>query len=291
MRSSFIAALVFLLLSTGAQGGRPMSPKELSEFLGPISSKKIEWTKTVGSDFDAYAGRAMAPLSGTVNIYIGGWPHFKRDAKSTKVSGRLGMFPVTWYRKTAPDGTIRQDAALKLYDLWKVDTGSSEAAVGHRWNDRHHFETAHLYRKAKAGCIAVRESQIGNFSVARNHRRVSRAVIIGAVLPGTVVGVVRKVHRWIVFFDSFNRTVKCRIEKKGAAGGVPLQPGMRSQVIDMMFADHQTNMRRASGPQYGVEQYGFALAIRDDIGVDLRGRFPLQGKIGTGSLGDRLSIR
>ncbi|MEY2489743.1 MAG: hypothetical protein QOC70_1685 [Verrucomicrobiota bacterium] len=120
MRISFVLLLA-LLVSTHAEAGKPMPPKELAEFLGPVSSKKIEWTKSVGSDFDAYSGRAMPPLSGTVNIYIGGWPHFKRDAKSTTVAGRLGMFPLTWHRKVALDGTISQEAALKLYDAWKVD--------------------------------------------------------------------------------------------------------------------------------------------------------------------------
>jgi hypothetical protein len=121
LRSSFIILLFALLLSTSAEGGKPMSPKELAEFLGSASSKAIVWTKTVGTDFDAYSGRALPPLSGTVNIYIGGWPHFKREAKSSIVSGRLGMFPVTWHKKVAPDGTITQEAAVKLYDAWKVD--------------------------------------------------------------------------------------------------------------------------------------------------------------------------
>jgi hypothetical protein len=121
MRSLPIIFFVGLLAFTPAQAGKPMPSKELAEFLGPVSPKKIEWTKTVGTDFDAYAGRALPPLSGTVNIYIGGWPHFKRDARSTTVSGRLGMFPVTWHRKVAPDGTISQEAALKLYDAWKVN--------------------------------------------------------------------------------------------------------------------------------------------------------------------------
>jgi hypothetical protein len=98
-----------------------MPPKELAEFLGPVSPKVVEWTKTVGPDFDAYYGRAMPPLSGTVGLHIGGWPHFKRNAASATVAGRLGMFPVTWHRKVAPDGTISQEAVLKLYDLWKVD--------------------------------------------------------------------------------------------------------------------------------------------------------------------------
>ena len=121
MRSSLTGVVLALLLSAHAGDAKPMSQKELTEFLGPVSPKKVEWTKTVGSDFDAYSGRAMPPLSGTVNIHIGGWPHFKRDAKSTAVAGRVGMFPLTWYRKVAPDGTISQEAALKLYDLWKVD--------------------------------------------------------------------------------------------------------------------------------------------------------------------------
>jgi hypothetical protein len=121
MRSSFIVFLLALLLSTQAGGGKPMPPKELAEFLGPVSPKAIEWAKTVGSDFDAYYGRAMPPLSGTVNFYIGGWPHFKPNAASTTVTGRLGLFPVTWHRKVAPDGSINQEAVLRLYGLWKVD--------------------------------------------------------------------------------------------------------------------------------------------------------------------------
>jgi hypothetical protein len=121
MRSSFLVLILALLFSLSAEAGKPMSPKELAEFLGPVSPKKIEWTKSVGSDFDAYTGRAMPPLSGTVNIYIGGWPHFKGSGQSKSVAGRLGMFPVTWHRKVAPDGSISQEAALKLYDAWKVD--------------------------------------------------------------------------------------------------------------------------------------------------------------------------
>jgi hypothetical protein len=121
MRSLLLAPVLALLLSASAEAAKPMSQKELAEFLGPVSPKAIAWTKTVGSDFDAYSGRAMPPLSGTVNIHIGGWPHFKANAASTTVAGRLGMFPLVWHRRVAPDGTISQEAVLKLYDLWKVD--------------------------------------------------------------------------------------------------------------------------------------------------------------------------
>jgi hypothetical protein len=121
MRSSSLTVVLALLLSAHAEGAKPMPPKDLAEFLGPVSPKAISWTKTVRSDFDAYNGRAMPPLSGTVNIHIGGWPHFKRDTASATVAGRLGMFPTTWHRTVAPNGTITQEAVLKLYDLWKVD--------------------------------------------------------------------------------------------------------------------------------------------------------------------------
>lgn len=121
MGNTSIAFLLVLLLSTYAAGAKPMPPKELAAFLGPVSAKKIAWTKTVGSGFDAYSGRAMPPLAGTVNIHIGGWPHFKRDARSATVAGRLGMFPVTWHRKVAPDGTISQEAVLTLHGFWKVN--------------------------------------------------------------------------------------------------------------------------------------------------------------------------
>jgi hypothetical protein len=121
MRSSSIVLFLALLLCTHAEGAKPIPPKELAEFLGPVSPKVVAWTKTVGSDFDAYSGRALPPLSGTVNIHIGGWPHFKPNTAHTSVTGRLGMFPVTWHRKVAPSGSITQEAVLKLYDLWKVD--------------------------------------------------------------------------------------------------------------------------------------------------------------------------
>jgi hypothetical protein len=121
MLNSSIVLLLALLLSAPAVGAKPMSQKELTEFLGPVSPKAIAWTKTVGSDFDAYYGRAMPSLSGTVNIHIGGWPHFKPNAASKTVTGHLGIFPATWHRKVAPDGTISQEAVLRLYGLWKVD--------------------------------------------------------------------------------------------------------------------------------------------------------------------------
>jgi hypothetical protein len=120
-RNSFLALFLVLLLSARAEGGKPMPPKELAEFLGRVSPKAIQWTKSTGADFDAYSGQAMPPLSGTVNFYIGGWPHYKSDPASKTVTGRLGMFAITWHRKMAADGTIRQEAAFKLYDAWKVD--------------------------------------------------------------------------------------------------------------------------------------------------------------------------
>ena len=118
-----ISSLLFLalLLPARAEAGKPMPAKELAEFLGPAPPRAIVWTKSTGADFDAYTGRAMPPLSGTVNLYIGGWPHFKANAAGKTVTGRLGLFPVTWHRQVATDGTISQEAVFQLYGLWKVD--------------------------------------------------------------------------------------------------------------------------------------------------------------------------
>ena len=87
----------------------------------------------------------------------------------------------------------------------------------------------------------------------------------------------RNVRCRIEIRDSFHGAVKCWIKKVGAACCVPLQPGVRSQISEMMFADHEANMRRAIRPQDGIEQDGLALTIGGDIGVDLRGRLPLRG--------------
>jgi len=121
LRCSFLVLLFALLLSMRAEAGKPMSSKELAEFLGPVSPKVMQWTKSTGADFDAYQGQAMPPLSGTVNFYIGGWPHFKPNAASKTVTGRLGMIPIKWHRQVASNGAITQEAAFQLYGAWKVD--------------------------------------------------------------------------------------------------------------------------------------------------------------------------
>ena len=100
---------------------RPIAPKELAEFLGPVSSKAIAWKRYVGHDFDVYYGRAQPPLSGDVSFYLGGRPDFRPEPESTLVNGRLGIFPVQWHRATAKSGSVTQNALIPLGDYWKVD--------------------------------------------------------------------------------------------------------------------------------------------------------------------------
>ena len=87
----------------------------------------------------------------------------------------------------------------------------------------------------------------------------------------------RNVPRRIVITNAFDRSVKRRIEQVSATCRIPLQPGVRSHISEMMFADHEANMRRAIGPHDRVKQDGLALTIGDEIGVNLRRRFPLAG--------------
>lgn len=98
-----------------------MPAKELSEFLGPASGGAISWTKYLGPDFDVYYGHANPPLSGDIGFYLGGWPSFKAEPDSTMIEGKLGIFPLRWHRAVAKDGSIRQNALVRLDDYWQVD--------------------------------------------------------------------------------------------------------------------------------------------------------------------------
>ena len=55
-----IVLLLAVLSFANAEAATDVA-KELAEFLGPVSPKKIAWTKTTGSDFDSYSGRAIRP--------------------------------------------------------------------------------------------------------------------------------------------------------------------------------------------------------------------------------------
>lgn len=87
----------------------------------------------------------------------------------------------------------------------------------------------------------------------------------------------RNVPGRIEVTDSFDRSVKRWIEEVSATGRLPLQPGMRSLISYIMFANYEADMPRAVGPHDCVKQDGLPLTIRGEIGVDLRGRFPLAG--------------
>jgi hypothetical protein len=121
MRSLALVLAIALPLGAHAENAKPMPPKELAAFLGPVSPTVIRWTKYAGEDFDVYHGRAMRPLIGEVGFYLGGWPDFKPEAGSTGVEGRLGIFPVKWYRTIASDRSVSQKALIRLDDYWQVD--------------------------------------------------------------------------------------------------------------------------------------------------------------------------
>jgi hypothetical protein len=117
-----IHAMVLLVaLAPLARGvDAPFTPEELSEFLGPVSPDLVQWSRVGGVDFVVYHGVAQPPLSGRVGFYLGGWPSFEPEPGSTIVKGRLGIFPLKWYRKVTGDGTITQSALVKLDYYWKA---------------------------------------------------------------------------------------------------------------------------------------------------------------------------
>jgi len=103
------------------ENATPLSPKELTEFLGPLSPDAFRWTKWSGPDFDVYNGQANSPASGSVRFYLGNHPEFGPEAGSAVVKGRLGIFRLQWHRVIAKDGSIRQGALIRLDDRLQVD--------------------------------------------------------------------------------------------------------------------------------------------------------------------------
>jgi hypothetical protein len=100
---------------------QPLKGKELAEFLGPVSPKAFHWSKYTMIDFELYNGEPQSPLAGHVGFYVGGWPDFKVPAGSKQVRGRLGRYPVTWYRAIDKSGHVSQDALIQLDNYWKID--------------------------------------------------------------------------------------------------------------------------------------------------------------------------
>ena len=120
MRLCIFALVAGLTPLAGAQDV-PLAGEELSKFLGPVSPRLISWTVTGGPDFTVFRGRANPPLTGTVGFYLGGWPSFRPEPGSKTVKGRLGIFPLKWYRKVGDDGTVTQRALVRLDYYWKAD--------------------------------------------------------------------------------------------------------------------------------------------------------------------------
>jgi len=114
MRHLLPILLVAHSLCLAANKEAPLTSNELSEFLGPVSPKVIEWTKITGVDWVVYRGRSNPPLNGNVGFYLGGYPDFEPNKKSTHKVGRLGDFPLTWYRTVAADGSLHQEALISL---------------------------------------------------------------------------------------------------------------------------------------------------------------------------------
>jgi hypothetical protein len=119
-----VIAIIVTLAFTSAVAApkpQPLLGKELADFLGPVSPNLIHWSKCTLVDFWVYNGQAMPPLSGRVGIYIGGHPSFEPDPGSTAVNGRLGIFPVKWYRSVTEKGFISEQGLVQLDRYWVVD--------------------------------------------------------------------------------------------------------------------------------------------------------------------------
>ena len=122
MRSLVAAFLLVLPLYMRAEEPKPMPAKELAAFLGPVPANALTWTKYLGPDFEVFYGHANPPVSGDVGFYLGGFPKTRKPEPDSKtIEGKLGIFPVTWHRTAAKDGSISQNALIRLDDSSHVD--------------------------------------------------------------------------------------------------------------------------------------------------------------------------
>ena len=81
----------------------------------------MRWSRSYGADFIIYQGEAVPPLAGRAGFYLGGWPSFDPEPGSTKVTGRLGIFRVKWYRHADATGAITQRGLVQMDYYWKAD--------------------------------------------------------------------------------------------------------------------------------------------------------------------------
>jgi hypothetical protein len=123
VRTLLLASILAAVSVVAAQRpqSKPLTEKELRDFLGPVSPEAFRWSKYTMIDFELYNGEAKSPFSGQVAFYLGGHPHFKPAANSSLVKGRLGRYQVDWYRSLAQKGAIQQQALIRLDDYWQVD--------------------------------------------------------------------------------------------------------------------------------------------------------------------------
>ena len=123
MRALLVFAIVALASVCMAQQPKPqpLQGRELAGFLGPVSPNAFHWSKYTLIDFELYNGEPQPPLSGHVGFYVGGHADFKPAAGSKQIRGRLGRYPVTWYRALDKERGISQDALISLDDYWQID--------------------------------------------------------------------------------------------------------------------------------------------------------------------------
>jgi hypothetical protein len=123
VRTLLLASILAAVSLAAAQRpqSKPLTEKELRDFLGPVSPEAFRWSKYTMIDFELYNGEAKPPLSGQVAFYLGGHPDFKPAANSSRTEGLLGRYRVDWYRSVGDKDAIQQQALIRLDDYWQVD--------------------------------------------------------------------------------------------------------------------------------------------------------------------------
>lgn len=91
-------ALLLLAAIASAHAEKPLSGRELAEFLGPVSPNLLTWQKSIEPDAEAFSGTAKPPLSGSVTIDIFLWTTKPDLGVMPAVGGpdQLGILHGSW---------------------------------------------------------------------------------------------------------------------------------------------------------------------------------------------------
>jgi len=89
--------------------------KELAAFLGDVKTPFGQWGNLDGPDFTLFYCVGTGGQQGAAAIYLASVPFVReKDREGVAIEGKIGRFPVRWFQRALPDGSLQQEVYLML---------------------------------------------------------------------------------------------------------------------------------------------------------------------------------